>query len=70
MPPDLRVRALKDADLEAVGLQGGQELAQVGAIAGFDGDVEFGGLGDHAEQPLVLDFDDVADAAAGEAEAM
>jgi hypothetical protein len=30
-------------------------------VAGFDGDVKVGGLGDHAaEQALVLDLDDVA----------
>ena len=39
----------------------------MGAISGFDRDVEFGALGDHTEQPLVQDFYDVAASTADQA---
>ena len=57
----LSLDALQHPDGEAVGLQRRDQLAHVVAVARLDGDVEVGGLGDHAaEQALVLDLDDVA----------
>ena len=47
--------------LKPSALQDRDQLAHMVAAAGFDGDVELGGLGDHAaEQALVLHLDDVA----------
>src|SRR5258708_35455809 len=48
------------ADDEAVSFQRRHQLARMLTAAGLDGDVEFGALGHHAaDQPLMLDPDDV-----------